>query len=121
VGSRRLCEVGSRRRGVWLGGSLCLSLCFCSFFLDLELCARGKGCCRDLLGEGGSGGGWRVLPYCIRRWAEDRSRDCAGGLNRIELKDGSVMYSLSPNGTSKRRKRGCGRFDSSWDELGVGM
>jgi hypothetical protein len=53
VGSRRLYEAGSRRRGVWLGASLCPSVCFCSsFYLDLELCARGTGWCRGLPGEG---------------------------------------------------------------------
>jgi hypothetical protein len=52
VGSRMLYEAGSRRRGVWLDVSLCLSLCFCSFFLDLELCTRGTGSCRGLPGEG---------------------------------------------------------------------
>jgi hypothetical protein len=79
-GSRRLYEAGSRRRGVWPGASLCLSLCFCSFFLDLELCASWARDVEVRQGRGSSGGGWRVW-HRIPGWAKDRSRYCVAELN----------------------------------------
>jgi hypothetical protein len=50
-GSRMLYEAGSRRRGVWLGVSLCLSASALSLSRDLLLCARGMGCYRGLQEE----------------------------------------------------------------------